>query len=271
MIAIYKDLKIWYYIVSSGIGVILAFVLISIGVRTIPAILIIFLWVILWSLIFSKLAMNRTNSIARFREDCNIRTFLEKYSALLPNQKNGSMSDSLVKLNLAAGYIDKGDMRNAFNLMSKIQVPPSRIKGSAALAATYHSNYSLAFIKEGNIGKAREALAACRKVLAESNVPDRERPRYEWYCQLRQAQIDIISCNESAIGRAEEAFKTYVNNATTLLERVSGNYWLARIAYMKSDREAEKKYLQFAASNGGDTIYAEEARRILEMYKNESL
>lgn len=270
MLKVYKGLNIAYYIVSSFLGVILALILISINVNEILALVIIALWIIVNSIVFNSIANKRGAALINLRDSCNTRSFVNEYAKLLPNQKEGSSSDALVRLNMAAGYLDLGDVQGAMNIMSRVNLPEAKFNNFAkGLAAVYHSNFCLAFIKSGDIPMAEKALAACYNVVNDEKFPPAERGKFLKYCALRQAQIDIATGNPERIDGAEKAFLDYFHSSETLLEKVSAGYWLARIKYMQGDREEEKKYLNYTYANGGDTMYGMEAKRILEGYKAE--
>ena len=270
MLRVFKDLNIIYYIVSSGIGVLLALLLIGLGVNEIVAILIIALWIFVNAFLFNHIANKRAESIAGLRDRCKTLPFIAEYKKLLSKQKSGSVGDAMVRLNLAAGLLDVGEIKEAMSLMKDISMPKSRLGNiSKGIAAVYHNNFSLAFLKYGEVELAKEALASCNQVLMDPKFPEREREKFRVYCNLRQAQIDIVSANRDALPAAESAFRRYYNNARTHLEKASGAYWLARICYMKGDWEEEERFLKTAADYGGDTIYSKEAKEILARYESE--
>ncbi len=268
MIAIFKNLRIIYYLVSSGIGVLLAVVLVFSNVDILLTLAIVILWVLFWAWFFNGLARKKSSELLALRNQCNGEEFVKEYGELLPDQKKGSVSDAIVKLNLAAGYMDIGELRKAFETLSQVRIPNKGFGANAnalnAISATYHSNFSLAFLKEGNIEKAVEALNSCRRVLANSKIPEKERERFQSLCNLRQAQIGVVMGNLKEIPRAEALFEAYRNRTQNMLDKVTASYWLARISYLKGDKKSERKHLQFAASYGGDSYCAREARTILE-------
>lgn len=272
MLRVFKDLNIIYYIVSSGIGVVLALLLIAMEVNEIVAILIIALWIFGNAVLFQNIANKRAASIGSLRDQCRLKPFIEEYKKLLSKQKPGSLGDAMVRLNLSAGLLDSGQVQEALNIMRNVRLPKSGFGGiSKGVAAVYHNNYSLAFLKSGEIELAKEALKSSRTVIEDPKFPERERGKFRKFCDMRDAQIDIVSANTEGLPKAEMAFKNYFNHGTSRLEKAAGAYWLARICYMKGDREEEKKYLAISRDQGGDTVYSREAENILMRYHQEEI
>ena len=268
MLRIFKGLNIAYYMVASFLGVILALALLAMGVGEITALIIIMAWVIITTLIFNYLANRKASDLAAIRERCQTKEYISQCAKLLTNQKQGSMGDSIVRLNMAAGYLDMGEIQKAFDVMGRINPGANRrtVLGRG-LAAVYHNNYSLAFLKANKIDMAISALRSCYNVINDPKFPAKEKARIENACRLRQAQIDVVTGTENRIPAAEREFEKYIANAHSIIEKVAGRYWQARICYMKGLRDQEKSLLEYVAANGGDTSYAAEARRILDEYE----
>ena len=270
MIRLFKDLRVLYLTISSGLGVILAVILVMLGVNDIVSLCIVAAWILAWYFFFGKLANDRAANINKLRENCKIKEFINLYKNLVSAQKQGSIGAVLARLNLSAGLLDYGDVEGAANVMSQIQLPNNK-NARTPLGTVYHNNYSLIFIRKGDIQSAQQALNASRELLETGKVNEKEYVRLKYYNELRQAQIYICAGDADHIEWARSVMERYVNNTNVLLEKVAGNYWLARICYALGEKDEEIRRLKCIEENGGDTIYYLEAKNILRDYEEQNL
>lgn len=268
MIRLFKDLRILYLTISSGLGVILALILIYLGVNDVLAVCIIAVWIFAWYFFFGKLANDRAMNINKLRENCRIKDFIGLYRNILSAQKQGSVGAVLARLNLSAGLLDYGDVDGAANILNDVVLPKNK-NARGPLGTVYHNNYSLIFIRKGDLQKAQEALNASKSLLETGKINDKDYDKLKLYNELRQAQIYISEADPEHIEWARSIMERYAANTNTLLEKVAGNYWLARICYALGEKEEEIQRLKYIEENGGDTIYFLEAKNILAAYESQ--
>ena len=268
MIRLFKDLRILYLTISSGLGVILALILIYLGVNDVLAVCIIAVWIFAWYFFFGKLANDRAMNINKLRDNCRIKDFIGLYRNILSAQKQGSVGAVLARLNLSAGLLDYGDVDGAANILNDVVLPKSK-NARGPLGTVYHNNYSLIFIRKGDLQKAQEALNASKSLLETGKINDKDYDKLKLYNELRQAQIYISEADPEHIEWARSIMERYAANTNTLLEKVAGNYWLARICYALGEKEEEIQRLKYIEENGGDTIYFLEAKNILAAYESQ--
>ena len=268
MIRLFKDLRILYLTISSGLGVILALILIYLGVNDVLAVCIIAVWIFAWYFFFGKLANDRAMNINKLRDNCRIKDFIGLYRNILSAQKQGSVGAVLARLNLSAGLLDYGDVDGAANILNDVVLPKNK-NARGSLGTVYHNNYSLIFIRKGDLQKAQEALNASKSLLETGKINDKDYDKLKLYNELRQAQIYISEADPEHIEWARSIMERYAANTNTLLEKVAGNYWLARICYALGEKEEEIQRLKYIEENGGDTIYFLEAKNILAAYENQ--
>ena len=262
MIKIFKDINYMYYAMSSGLGVIMALALVYLGINPVASVIIVALWIFFCTFVFNKMASKRIAKLNALRDDCRTDSFIQAYREILEKLSNKGNSSSLVKLNLAAGYLDKGDVDSAIQTLSSVEIGgPSEI--GRATASVYHSNYALAFLKMGDFTRAKQALGVCRNIIETSKFPESDKEKILGNCRLRQAQIDVAECNMDRIEEAEKVLLDFYNQGTTKLSKVTASYWLARLYYIKGDIVSENQMLRYTAENGGDCMCGVEARRIL--------
>lgn len=264
MINIFKDLRNKYLATSVGGGIVIALLMSFTGARDLITYIVVFVWAIFMGWVFTKKAGNRARNLSALRNNCHLSEYIAKYSEILSKLREGTPADAMVRLNLAAGYLDMGDNVSAANLMRSIDVKPGKRNGKP-IAAIYHTNYSLIFLRAGDYENAEKAIAACRSIVGEG-VPQVERERIEWFCRVREAQIDVARGDMAKVDHSLEVFENYLRRVATPLERSAATYWLARVWNLKGDREGELHYLRMAAQEGGETVYAREARELLAAY-----
>ena len=270
MIRLFKDLRILYLAISSGLGVILALILIFLGVNDVLAVCIIAVWIFAWYFVFGKLANDRAANINKLRDNCKIKDFIGLYQGILKAQKQGSIGAVLARLNLSAGLLDYGDVDGAAGILNDVALPKNK-NARGPLGTVYHNNYSLIFIRKGDLQRAQEALDASKSLLESGKINERDYSKLKLYNELRQAQIYISAADPSHIEWAKSIMERYVANTNTLLEKVAGNYWLARIHYALGEKDEEIRCLKYIEENGGDTIYFLEAKNVLAAYEKQDV
>ena len=264
MINLFRDLKIKYLIAVAGGAFIIAVGMTFLNIREWITFIVVLGWAFLMGYLFTQSANKRASAIADLRNNCRLNEYIAQYSDALSKLKDGTPSASVIRMNLAAGYLDMGNTAAAADMMQGVQVKPGS-KFEKPMAAIYHNNYSLLFLKSGDIDNAEVAKNACRGVISEGMKPE-EKARIESFCALREAQIDICRGNMEGLDNAQNLFEGYLRSATSPLERSSGAYWLARIWNLRGDREGEIHYLKMAEAEGGESMYAAEAKKILSAY-----
>ena len=270
MIRLFKDLRVLYLAISSGLGVVLAIVLVILGVNDIVSVCIVAAWILAWYFFFGKLANDRAANINKLRENCKVKEFINLYRSLVSAQKQGSIGAVLARLNLSAGLLDYGDVDGAANVMRDIQLPKNK-NARSPLGTVYHNNYSLIFLRKGDLKSAQDALNASREILETGKFNEKEYIKLKFYNELRQAQIYICAGDEAHIEWARKVMERYVNNTNIPLEKVAGNYWIARVCYALGERDEEIRRLRYVEEHGGDTIYYLEAKNILRNYEEQNL
>lgn len=261
MINCYKDLKIIQVVIFA----ILSIILFGVTSQT-PAFLPVYAFVCilvayitlnyLIAFLFTLIAQKRLKRItAIMTEECDPYKFIEQILPLA-QRKNRQYAKTLLLTNLAAGYINAGDMVQAKTVLSDIAKIGTN---NPVLRANICNLWTVVFLNENNISNIPTALA---DLLKYSNQIKQKNLKYTVLCCYNSltALYNLLSGKTDG---AEQIFKLQFENSTHLLDKNISHYNLA-LLYIKQNRiEEAKQALQYVTENGNKLYIATKAKEKL--------
>lgn len=254
MLKIYKDLLVCYFIAAIG-G---ACFFIGLWNAKPVTMLIAPLWILFCAIFFEvRASLRYTKLRAIMAERCCCREFIAQNEKLLA--KAPAKSKTTLLLNHAAGYCNLGEAEKSLScLMSFAPIFSDKIVGLVN-AATYYNNLFAVYSSLDDIEKAEKALADFKAVLQNPKFPEKSRSASE-LSNLSVRDEFLLQMKKGDYTGAVDFFLADFQSAETKLQKVADAYTLAKIYIHSGNPAAAEKYIDFAAQNGGDTIFAVKAR-----------
>ena len=218
--------------------------------------------VVLWVLVvfagveaLSFLRLKRINSLL---DNCRVREYADVWRSMLPRAKRSRAFT--IRLNLAAGYLELGQPRQALEQLEAL--PP--IPASARYA-------SVRLVYDNN-------LLVCRRMLEQLDEADALLPVYRSHLEAVPQRL----AQRSGVGVAYESqamlqrmvrgdfhgaipfFEELLRTAPTLRKQTAAHFDLAWALHHEGRDDEARDHLAWAVANGGDTWYVNAARRKLE-------
>lgn len=261
MVNCYKDLKIIQVVILAVLSVIL-FGAASQTPAVLPAYAFICVLVAymalnyLIAILFTLIAQKRLKRITSIMtEECDPYKFIEQILPLA-QQKNRQYAKTLLLTNLAAGYINAGDMIQAKTVLSDIAKIGTN---NPILRANVCNLWTVVFLNENNISNIPPALA---DLLKYSNQIKQKNLKYT-VLRCYNSLTALYNLLSGKTDGAEQVFKLQLENSTHLLDKNISHYNLAML-YIKQNRIDEaKQALQFVITNGNKLYIATKAKEKL--------
>lgn len=271
----YKDLFIWYWVLEVA-GSIFLLIVVGLGVMPESIVFLIWLvcmliWVVFCAFLFQLLAGKRLNKLARIRaEECRIEDFKNAWEEFR-NQKHSFLfqqgrdnHEQAIKINLSAAYLDLGEAEKGLELL--LSVPEKFMNNASGVSykITYYNNLAATYLQLHDVEHTEQMLAQVREVLEHPKLLKSTREALEKAYQTKKV---LVAMQQGNYEGAEAFFLEYLEQETPKLIQVYNHYYLAEVYRHLGNKEREQECLTFVADNGGDSIYAQEAVKRLELLK----
>lgn len=275
----YKDLYIGYCILSV-IGTILLLLLLQWGLPEFMGdfwILIWFILMIIWCIgcayFFQLKAGKRLNQLAKLRaEECRIEAFMDawegfrKQKHLFISTRARNNYEQMIKLNLSVAYLDLGEREKSLEMLLTVPTKFANNAAGATYRLTYYNNLAAVYLRLHNLEQAEQNLVLLKETLEYPGLLKSSRDVFFDAYQSKQILLEMEKGNYEG---AEEFFLGCLKKESPKLTRVYNHYYLADIYRHFGNKERERECLTFVTDNGGDSIYAFDADRRLELLKLE--
>ena len=274
----YVDLSCWYYaigIVSSILLLPLLFVLFPNDLNDMKLFYVWLICALIWTgclySFFQSLAVKRLNKLAKVRsEECRIRDFKnawekfrnQKYLFLVQQARDNH--EQAIKINLSAAYLDLGEAEKALELLLSVPEKFMNNASGASYKMTWYNNLAAAYLKLHDVEHTEQMLAQMKEVLGHPKLSKSNREALEKAYQTKKI---LLAMEQGNYEGSEAFFLECLAKETPKLIQVYNHYYLAEVYRHFGNKEREQECLTFVADNGGDSIYAQEARKQLELLK----
>lgn len=259
MLRFYKDLTVLYFITAITGGCAFFFLYYYIDGELISGILGAVCIIIIFHFLFVFLALLRYIKTSRLMsKKCDCKSFIEK-SEILFKRKNRK-NELFLRTNLSAGYINHGQPEKGISILTDF-IPQFSYKGNDLIkVVAYYNNLFSAYLQLKDRENAEKALTVLKTVSEDPKFPKILYSDTD-ITGLAEKNGYLIKIFDGVYDGAEEFFlKSYIN-AKNMLEKVASAYTLAQIYINTGNTEKAEQYIAFAAQNGGDTVFAEKARK----------
>ncbi len=261
MLKIFKDIYMWYMGVAmaGGLGFIFG---IGVGFDKLAlAIALMLLWVLVFAIVFSKMANKRYMKIAQKRENCRVGEYTATHEKFL-KRKLDHRTEYAIRLNLFIGYCDLGELDKAENIIWEIEPKFKRKNARAATyEAAYYADMAHFYGLKKDEEKKREFYGKLEEALKNEKIA--ETPKMMWQRNIEKEKVHSLAKR----GQTDEAIKFFekaFEEEETLLGKVSVKLVLADIYTMKNDNEKAKEAVKYVIENGGDTYMVKEAEKMIK-------
>lgn len=259
MLRFYKDLTVLYFVTAIIGGCAFFFRYYFIDGNFISGILTATVFIIICFLLCNFLALLRYGKTSKLlSEKCDCKSFIVKCEILFKrkNRKN----ELFLRTNLSAGYINHGQPEKGISILTDF-IPQFSYKGNDLIkVVAYYNNLFSAYLQLKDRENAEKALTVLKTVSEDPKFPKILYSDTD-ITGLAERNGYLIKIFDGVYDGAEEFFlKSYIN-AKNMLEKVASSYTLAKIYTHFGNNEKAEQYIAFAAQNGGDTVFAEKARK----------
>lgn len=273
----YKDLFMWYLIIAFSGGILLAIAISRIMPESMEGVVFLiwlpcmFIWVTCCAFVNQLLAGKRLNKLAKVRsEECRIQDFktvwekFQKQQHLFVTRQVKNRHEQMIKINLSVAYLDLGEAEKGLELLLSTPVEfPNNVNG-ANYKFTYYNNLAAVHLRLHNIEQADQVLVLVQEALEDPRLLKSSREAMEQAYQMKKV---LLAMEQGNYEGAEAFFLECLKKASSKLTQVYNHYYLARVYQHFENKERERECLVFIADNGGDSIYAQEAVKRLELLK----
>ena len=251
MIRLYKDVFAGY-ILGVIAGIILAVLLIVNDVNIFATYLLEFVWLFSFRSICYGISVKRVNRlVAVMNQECQVQEFLRQMICLQENAK-GKVMKLYFAVNLAAGYLNLGDVDTAFYYLQNINTDRLNFRGKDRLLITYYYNFSVACMMKEDWEGANAMLSRMRSLLDSVKLKPVEKEAYEGFYRIKCIRMQALQGNYDG---AENACMEALEQSESLLRQVSLIYFLRDIFLHEGRWQEAEKCRELIRENGGDTYY----------------
>lgn len=196
--------------------------------------------------------------------DCNLTEYLRVYKKFF-EKKLLTRLGQYHALNLSTGYLSIGDNENAWEMLSKITYFANNLSG-AINKVCYYSNLFVYYSSVNDVQNAAKCLEEMKAALDNKKLPKARRSEYYILYKINQFSLNMANGNYDG---CEKIFNAVFERDKLTLHKVFAKYTLGKV-YMHDNRmEEAKEAFGYAASNGGDSIYAVKSKEFLSQIEKE--
>lgn len=272
---LYKDLSIGYCILAA-LGAILLLLLsqwvLPLELRNTLGVLIWFILTVIWSFgcafFFQLLARKRLyQSYGLRNEECRIKDFLNVWEGFLNRNyhfistRMGNYYGQMIRLNLSVAYLDMGENGKSLELLLAVPTEFSNNAGGTTHRLTYYNNLTAVYLRLHNLEQAEQNLTLMKKALERVKLQNNQ---YNTFYDAYQSQQMLLEMQKGNYEGAEEFFLERLKKESLKITQVYIYYYLADVYQHFGNTERERECLTFVSDNGGDSIYALNAKKRLE-------
>lgn len=255
MFQLYKDLMIWYFVlaISGGVSIVIALFDYSMFFALVLA----FVYILVCAIVFHIIANARIKkAISLMFDKCCCKEYIAYFEKLF--SKANKKTELFLRCNLSAGYTNGGQPEKGLLILTDF-IPTFTYKGAELLnIAVYYNNLFAAYLQLKDIENAEKALTGLKYVVDNPKLLiTKQADMLKLY--IRNSLLLKIERND--FSNAEEFFSDSFNKSENLLGKAVSSYVLAKIYINTGNMGKAEQYIAFAAQNGGDTVFAEKARK----------
>ncbi|MBE6761116.1 MAG: tetratricopeptide repeat protein [Ruminococcaceae bacterium] len=262
MFQLYKDLKIWYWVLIVIIAIPIAvYGAISEKIEFILLAMIVPFFVVIGVCI---VASKRIQELNKIRENnCNIAQYYTALNELRLNCKNAK-NLNILNMNIAVAFLDMGRYSDAFNILMGIN-PITFGKGAFGVKGrgVYYNNLSYAYIGLGDLESAEKVLVNLKQCIDDPKLQKMEKEKNLLFDIYTSKKV-ILQIETGDFEGAEQILLMLLEKSRSNLWQVCTSYYLARVYLHKGDTEKAKRYIDFAMQYGGDTVYKSELAKMIQ-------
>ncbi len=214
-------------------------------------------WILLWSVLLNVLAgKTYKNTVIVLRDNCETDKYIQKMEAFYEKHRKSPKLAFFLKMNLFAGYSDKGDMEKAKDLL--FDIDPTFADNSVGIwnAVVYYANVCTYFIQINDLKKAEAALESLKGFAEHPKLAPQKREQATEHYTAKSYKLGMQTGNYDG---AETYFSDLLAKEKTMIGKVGYTYALAEIHLHNGDTQKAAEALTFVIQNGGDTHYKTDA------------
>lgn len=257
---LYTDLLVGYLVTALVGAVAILFLLPTEEYQPFLVYMLMFMWVMACDIFFTVRSRRRVQGLNKLRDDCRIAEFTKEYERFYNRPLLGKSDRNLIRINLATAYFEGGRFDEAMNMLGTVDVDFSPRPYGKFVEACYLNDLILGFIQLNEFSRAENALRDMYLIIEETDFQEVHRKVLERSYNSKRTMLRMKQGDYNGAGRF---MRNYFDSASTNLTKVFSAYMMADICHHDGFPEEEQGWLRYAAENGGDSCYADRAKRIL--------
>jgi len=263
MIKCFKNLIFLYYLISI-FGAAIVWLLLGWITNIYIGGLAAILWIVVVILIMSIFALKKTNKIINIMLDyCNVEEYIRICNKILVNQTDKRLR-TVFMLYLAAGYINIGNTELAEKMLNSINGFDNSKLGARNLV-TYYGNLVAYYFQIKDIENVVDSMKEFKAALDNKKLSQAHRNKLKYSYSDSECLLNMAN---NIYDGAEQVFNDALSREKHMLGKVSVKYTLGLI-YLHDNRPSEaSEAFEFAAKNGGNSLFNKRAKEQLEKLHN---
>lgn len=256
MISPFKNLNIAYWAcIVLDISIALVFWL---GYQANPIFVLMFavIWFVFIRMVFTSRSVKKINRfVAEHTQKCEIRPCIELYEKLLKITKG---SKEYIYINLSTLYLACGEFEKMNQALDAVGETFKKDPRGISTACYYYNNRAFGHLMNNELDAAEENLRKMKGYLDLSSDQSTGRGG-----ALYQAKLDLLSVLRGTCEDCELDLREKLIDQTDSSGRLLYGYILCTYLIGRGESEKAKRYLPPMVEEGGDTFYADWARKTL--------
>lgn len=258
IIRLYKDLQVEFGLFLCA-GILIAILMIMVNIKCIVVVFAASCYFYCCVIYLGVKALKRLAvTAALLNTQCRAGDYVQQMLALMERAK-GSYIRLFLSSNLAAGYLNLGDVDNALFYLQSVTIDTKKRQPRSVgeILIRYYNNYATVYMRKGNLEMADAMLERMQNQIYSIRMSPASRQEYEKNYERKQLQMQMLRGGYEGV---EEYCQRELKTEQTMLIRVF-LYDFLREVYLHEGKQAEaEKCCDFILKNGGDTYYAARIR-----------
>lgn len=259
---LYRDIRLGYYLAVLAGGALLAALGLQRVLGIFPAVGLGVVWVIFCALVVNALERRRFVRLNELRNQCHLREYAaacEKlYQSALARKDN--RAQRLLLINRSTAYLDLGQPRQALELLEHMEWFFRADTHQPALLLAYYNNMAMCHFRLKEWDKAQQAVEHYKQTLDSANLNQNQRGSFFLMYQIQAMLLDM---GRGDYVGAEKFFLRVLEREKAPIGQVFYQSCLLKIYLHRGEEAKLQRCLEFLASSGGDTCFAQAARDLL--------
>lgn len=266
---VYRDIRLGYYLAVLAGGALLVTLGFQGALGLYPAIGLGVVWVIFCALVVNVLERRRFARLNELRNQCRLREYAaacdKLYQSALARKDN--RSQRVLLINRSTAYLDLGQPRQALELLESMEWFFRADTHQPTILLAYYNNMAMCYFRLKEWDKAQEMVEQYKQALDSANLNQNQRGGFYF---IYQTQAMLLDMGRGDYVGAEKFFLRALEREKAPIGQVFYQSYLLKIYIHQGDQAKQQACLEFLASHGGDTCFAQAARDLLRQRSAQS-